>query len=78
MQAVGSLRNWIQGYWARHGARLMKDAGVESITPQMQREWMLEFIDGDSPSAPGVAKLWLHLTQEEKLQHLLDAFPDEE
>jgi hypothetical protein len=53
-----------------------KNAGVTFISQQEKRAWMLEYIDGETPSAPKVANFWLKLTAEQKAEHLLDAFPD--
>jgi hypothetical protein len=75
MADIGELRNWLQGYWNREGARLMQNDGVK-VTPEYQRQVMLHYIDGEKPSAPGVPK-WLRLSPEEKRQHLEDAFPDQ-
>ena len=76
MAAIGSLRRWLRSYWDQAGAKLMQNEGVEEETADYQRTTMRQYIDGESPSAPNVAK-WLKLPPEEKIRHLEDAFPDQ-
>jgi hypothetical protein len=75
MNGFSPWRTWLRGYWQHVGPTLMRNEGVETITPEQQRDWMLKYIDGESPSEAIILR-WKKLSPEEKQHHLLDAFPD--
>ncbi len=75
---VGQLRGWLHGFWDQHGDRLIRDGGFAGVTPSLKRRLMRTYIDGEPPTNRNVLRLWRPLKDDEKLFHLLDAFPDDE
>ncbi len=61
--------------WETVGHFLFADQGADEVSGQQVREFMREYLDGETN--PRARRFWIRLSDEEKRKALESAFPDE-